>query len=132
MRFYQDTDTIIAPITSTVGGSVSLLRISGPKSILIADRFFAGKNLKELEGGRFVHGQLKNKNQQTIDDVVVYLYRRPKSYTGEDVIEIGCHANNFIVKDILDLFIKSGCRLAEPGEFSKRAFLNGKMDLVQT
>lgn len=130
MRLDKTHDTIIAPITSTMGGSVSLIRISGNQAIPITNRLFIGSDLYEQNGNKFFHGQIKS-DTKIIDDVVVLLYKSPNSYTGEDVIEISCHGNPFIVEQILQLYILSGCRMADPGEFTKRAFLNGKMDLLQ-
>lgn len=124
-------DTIISTITSSVGGSVCLIRVSGEKAIEIANRFFVSKNIKSVADGTFHFGTLVNYNNEVIDKVILYLFKKPRSYTGEDVIEISCHNNIFIIDEIIDLFLQSGCRLAEPGEYSKRAFLNGKMDLTQ-
>jgi len=126
-----ERDTIIAPITPVVGGSVALIRISGENALAITNELFRGKDLLEQEGGRFYHGQIINEHAELIDDVVVFLYRKPHSYTGEDVVEISAHGNPFIVEDILQQYVRKGCRLARPGEFSRRAFLNGKMDLIQ-
>lgn len=126
-----EQDTIIAPITPVVGGSVALIRISGKDAITFTDVLFKGKNLLKQEGGRFFHGQIVDLQGKLIDDVVVFIYRKPHSYTGEDVVEISAHGNPFIVEDILQQFLLKGCRLAQPGEFSRRAFLNGKMDLIQ-
>lgn len=131
MNINNDNDTIIAVTTATAGGSVSMLRISGPEAIDKTNILFPEKDLSEAEGGRFFFGRLFYKSK-IIDRVVVFIYRTPKSYTGEDIVEISCHANAFIVNKILDVYQEIGCRLAEPGEFSKRAFLNGKMDLAQT
>ena len=125
-----NSDTIIAPITSLNGGSVHLIRISGKEAIPFSDRFFS-KDIKKSSGNRFFYGQLVNEQNKHIDDVLLYVFRAPHSYTGEDVVEISCHANILITKKILDLFIRQGCRYAEPGEFTKRAFLNGKIDLLQ-
>jgi tRNA modification GTPase len=87
--------------------------------------------LENEKGGCFFYGTLQNAFNDVIDQVIVYLFKKPKSFTGEDVIEISCHSNIFIVQEILNLFISEGCRIAEPGEYSKRAFLNGKIDLAQ-
>lgn len=124
-------DTIISTITSSMGGSVCLFRISGEKSINIAQQFFIPQDLKKEKGGTFHFGKIINKDKEIIDEVIIYLFRKPRSYTGEDVVEISCHNNVLIIDEIFDLFIKSGCRLAQPGEFTKRAFFNGKMDLTQ-
>ncbi len=125
-----NSDTIIAPITSLNGGSVHVVRISGKNAIPFTNRYFS-KDISESPGNRFFYGQLVNEQNKHLDDVVVYVYRKPHSYTGEDVVEISCHANILITEKILGLFIRQGCRYAEPGEFTKRAFLNGKIDLVQ-
>jgi tRNA modification GTPase len=123
-------DTIVSTITPSVGGSVCLVRISGELSIPISIRFFS-KDISREQGGTFHFGKLCGIDGEIIDEVIVYLFKKPKSYTGEDVVEISCHNNIFIVDQIIDLFIKEGCRLAGPGEYTKRAFLNGKMDLTQ-
>jgi len=130
MEINRNFDTIIAPITATIGGSVSLIRISGSQAITITDQLFSGSDLSNKDGNRFYHGQIKS-NNEIIDDVIVLLYKSPNSYTGEDVIEISCHGNPFIVERVLQLYLSLGCRMADPGEFTKRAFLNGKMDLLQ-
>ena len=131
MKIKNNNDTIISTITPSVGGSVALLRISGKNAIAISNDYFPKEDLINSSGGRFFFGQLINDNDEIIDEIILLLYRSPYSFTGEDVVEISCHANPFIVNEIINLFISKGCRLAEPGEFSKRAFLNGKMDLVQ-
>ncbi len=125
----DNNDIIIAPISATQGGSVNLIRLSGEGVIPRVNEFFS-RDILNSEGGRFYYGQLLYENN-IIDDVIVYIFRAPHSYTGEDVVEISCHGNFFITEDILNLFLDNGCRLAEPGEFSKRAFLNSKMDLLQ-
>ncbi|MEJ2542582.1 MAG: tRNA uridine-5-carboxymethylaminomethyl(34) synthesis GTPase MnmE [Calditrichaceae bacterium] len=130
MEININTDTIIAPITATVGGSVSLIRISGNQAISYTNQLFIGSDLSQQRGNKFFHGQLQ-KGNEIIDDVIILLYRSPNSYTSEDVVEISCHGNPFIVEKIIQLFIESGCRMADPGEFTKRAFFNGKIDLLQ-
>jgi tRNA modification GTPase len=124
-------DTIVSIITPATGGSICLLRISGSEAIAVTNKFFSPANLENEKGGCFFYGTLQNAFNDVIDQVIVYLFKKPKSFTGEDVIEISCHSNIFIVQEILNLFISEGCRIAEPGEYSKRAFLNGKIDLAQ-
>lgn len=131
MKIKDSSDIIIAPITSTVGGAVSLIRLSGSDSVKTVNQFFPTKDLSRSKGGQFHYGILKDDQNHIIDEVVVYIFRKPNSFTGEEVVEISCHANPFIVKNIIDMFLAKGCRLAEPGEFSQRAFLNGKIDLIQ-
>ena len=121
------TDTIAAIATSIGNGGVSIIRISGPDAFLIIDKIFTHQNLKS---GIIYHGRIKE-NSENLDDVIVLPFKAPKSYTGEDVIEIQCHGGVYITKKILDIVIKNGARYAEKGEFTKRAFLNGKMDLSQ-
>ena len=123
--------TIISPVTSLVGGSIGLLRISGENSIRLTNDFFPSVNLLESPGGRFYFGKFRNDMGQLLDEVIVYIFEKPNSFTGENVVEISCHNNIFILDEIIDLYLKHGCRLAEPGEFSKRAFLNDKIDLAQ-
>ncbi len=125
----DNNDIIIAPISATQGGSINLIRLSGKGVISKVNSFFS-RDILSSKGGRFYYGQLKN-NDDIIDDVIVYIFKAPHSYTGEDVVEISCHGNFFITEEIINLFLDHDCRLADPGEFSKRAFLNSKMDLVQ-
>lgn len=121
-------DTICAPATSVGTGAISVVRISGPQTMAVVDRVV-----------RFRHGDaasapgysLKFGGVEGLDEVLVTLFRAPNSYTGEDAAEISCHASPYIVSTLLDRLAEAGCRLAEPGEFTQRAFLNGKMDLAQ-
>ena len=121
------TDTIAAIATPLGNGGVSIIRISGENSFKIIDKIFTYHN---LNAGRIYHGRIIENNQE-LDDVIVLPFRSPKSYTGEDVIEIHCHGGVYITKKILELVIQQGARYAEKGEFTKRAFINGKMDLSQ-
>lgn len=124
-------DTIISTITPVTGGSICLLRISGKDAIAVTNKYFIPTDLSESEGGRFYFGKLIDEQNTIIDEVIVYVFKMPRSYTGENVIEISCHSNVFIIEEIINLFLKNKCRIAEPGEFTKRAFLNNKIDLVQ-
>jgi tRNA modification GTPase len=125
--------TICAPATGR-GGAISVIRVSGKLSFDICERVFfpTDKNLKfmEMPGYRSVLGEIRNGNE-IIDEVVVSKFRSPHSYTGEDSIEISCHASPYIVARILETLISGGALAAEPGEFTRRAFLNGRMDLSQ-
>lgn len=127
----EKEETIISTITPTIGGSVCVIRISGPNAISIASKYFPKVNLVEEGGGKHFFGKLINDDKQVVDEIVITVYKKPNSYTGEDVIEISCHSNVFIIEETIGLFLKNGSRMAEAGEFSKRAFLNGKMDLTQ-
>ncbi len=126
-------DGTIAAIATPIGeGGISVIRISGAQSIEITERCFKGKELlKECATHTAHFGKIINHDHKVIDQVVTTIFRSPKSYTGEDTIEISCHGGIFVTNAILEEIIKNGARLAEPGEFTKRAFLNGKMDLSQ-
>ncbi len=127
MGFHTETDTISAIATPFGAAGVGVVRLSGDKAFEIAQKIFSNKT---LEPNRIVHGWIKD-GETLIDEVIVLPFKAPKSYTGEDVIEIQCHGGIQIVRQILNLTIKNGARLAEKGEYTKRAFLNGKMDLSQ-
>jgi tRNA modification GTPase len=121
----------ICAISSPPGvGGVSLIRISGPESFPIVEKIFS-KPLKETSGYQVLYGKIIEK-KQIIDDVIVTIFKNPHSFTGENTVEINCHGSTFIQQKIIELLINNGARLALPGEFSKRAFLNGKLDLSQT
>jgi tRNA modification GTPase len=130
---YRTTDTICAPSTGT-GGAISMIRISGSGCLEICSRLFfvSGKQIKlaDKPGYTVIYGEIRSDNE-TIDDVLLTVFRAPHSYTGEDSAEISCHASPYIIRRILELLIKNGAIAAFPGEFTQRAFLNGKMDLSQ-
>ncbi len=123
-------NTIIAIATPPGIGAIGVLRISGDKAIDIINSIFTSKNLLQQPSHTLHVGSLKN-NDEIIDEVVVSLFKAPRSYTGEDVIEISCHGSFFIQQKIIDICIEKGARLAKAGEFTQRAFLNGKLDLTQ-
>lgn len=123
-------DTIAAIATANATGAVSIIRISGEEAILIASELI-NKDLSKKEGYTITFGTVQEDNE-VVDEVLVSIFRAPKSYTGEDVVEIGCHGGLFITRKILSLCLGKGARLARRGEFTERAFLNGKMDLSQT
>lgn len=125
--------TIAAISTAMSNSGIGIVRMSGPNALEIADRVYEGKKYKKLsdQKSHTIHyGYIKDGNN-TVDEVLVMLMRGPHSYTGEDTVEINCHGGVYIVKRILELLIQNGARPAEPGEFTKRAFLNGRMDLSQ-
>ncbi len=127
------TDTIAAISTAMTDAGISIVRISGEEAIAIADKIYKGKKEKKISGQRthtINYGYIVD-GEETIDEVLVMLMRGPHSYTGEDTVEINCHGGVYVTKRILETVIKYGARPAEPGEFTKRAFLNGKMDLSQ-
>lgn len=128
-------DTIAAISTPVGEGGIGIVRLSGPLSIAIADKIFVSADGGKLSGYTTYtthYGKIVDpKKPEMIDEVIVTVMRAPKSYTKEDVIEINCHGGIQSVKKTLDLAVKCGCRIAEPGEFTKRAFLNGRIDLAQ-
>lgn len=126
-------ETIIALATPNGLGAISVIRISGKNAIPTTEKLFKGKKNKILskQKSHTVHlGHLLKKGHE-LDEVLITLFKGPHSYTGEDTIEISCHGSNYIQKEIIDLFIDNGIRVANPGEFTLRAFINGKMDLNQ-
>lgn len=127
MNINQEFDTIAAIATPIGTGGVGVIRISGDKSFDVISKIFTKKN---LEAGKIAHGWIVDKDKK-IDEVIVLPFKKPNSYTGEDVIEIQCHGGVNVVRNILDLVLKNGARMAERGEYTKRAFLNKKLDLSQ-
>lgn len=129
-QLYSDTKTaIIAPATA-IGGAVVVVRISGTHAIAIADSIFRGRQrLSDAKGYTLHYGNIVYDNGEILDDVVVALFRSPHSYTGEDSVEITLHGSEYITSELLRLAIERGAVMATPGEFTKRAFLAGKMDL---
>ena len=122
------TDTIAAVGTALSNSGISIIRISGKDSLNVISKIF--NNYSKLEPNKIIFGKIL-KGDLVLDTVLVSYFKAPKSYTGEDICEINCHGGNQITKQILELVIENGARMAEPGEFSKRAFINGKMDLSQ-
>ena len=127
MNILQEFDTIAAIATPLGTGGVGVIRISGDKTFEIISRIFSKQT---LEAGRITHGWILDGDKK-VDEVLVLPFKKPHSYTGEDVIEIHCHGGVNVVKNILSLVLQNGARIAERGEFTKRAFLNKKMDLSQ-
>ena len=126
-------DTIIALATASGAGAIAVLRLSGPEAIMLANRFFKPVGKKHLadQATHTIHlGHIVD-GERTIDQVLVSVFKNPNSYTGEDVIEISCHGSTYIQQEIIQLFLRNGCRMAEAGEFTLRAFLNSKIDLSQ-
>jgi len=126
-------DTITAIATPPGRGAIGIVRVSGGKSLEIFDKIFStrhGKRLKDRASHSLVYGKIKD-GDFSVDEVMLGIMRAPNSYTGEDVVEVYCHGGPVVLECILDLSVRLGCRLAEPGEFTRRAFLNGKIDLTQ-
>lgn len=125
-------DTIAAQATPPGEGAISVVRLSGPASLPILDGLFRGtRRPSEAPPRSFLYGRFLDPSGAPLDDVLVLVFRAPKSYTGEDAAEIHCHGSPYVVRAILDALFQSGARPAGPGEFTKRAFLNGKMNLTQ-
>ena len=123
-------DTIVAISTALGVGAISIIRVSGEESIKIVGSLFSNKNFSSAESHTIHYGYIQSKGE-IIDEVLVSLLRSPKTFTTEDTVEINCHGGIATTKKILELLLINGCRLAEPGEFTKRAFLNGRIDLIE-
>lgn len=127
---FVETDTIVAPATA-VGGALAVIRIAGPAAVAVADRLFRSRTpLAETAGGTARYGTIRDRDR-VVDEVVATLFRAPHSYTGEDTVEFSCHGSSYVVSEVLRLTCAAGARMAEPGEFTRRAYLNGKLDLSQ-
>ncbi len=126
-------DTIVALATASGSGAIAVIRLSGKNAISFCEKHFksvSGKVLSEEDTHTIHLGHIVD-GDRTIDEVLVSVFKNPQSYTGEDVIEISCHGSPYIQQEIIQLFLRKGCRIANPGEFTLRAFLNGKLDLSQ-
>lgn len=124
-------DTIVALATPPGTGALGVIRLSGKQAISIVDQCFPGKDLAQQNSHTAHFGTIRNEEGQVLDEVVATLFKVPQSYTRENVVEVSCHGSPYIIQQLLQLFIRSGARLAQPGEFTLRAFLNGRMDLSQ-
>ena len=126
-------DTIMALATASGAGAIAVIRISGKEAFVITDKVFKAKGKKTVskaESHTIIFGDIVDGNE-LVDEVLISVFRNPKSFTGEDSIEISCHGSTFIQKRILNLLSRNGCRMAKPGEYTMRAFMNRKMDLSQ-
>lgn len=123
----MSTNTIAAISTGLTNSGISIIRISGKDSLDIINKIISTKN--KIEPNKIVFGKVLDKNKNVLDNVLISYFKAPKSYTGEDICEINCHGGIEITREILEIVLENGAELAKPGEFSKRAFLNGKMDL---
>lgn len=125
-------DTIVAPATPPGDGGVGIVRLSGPRAeALLSASFHGHRAPAAMQSHHLYHGQLRRADGIPIDEVLAVIMRAPRSYTGEDVVEVHCHGGQQIMRGILDLYLAAGARLARPGEFTQRAFLNGRLDLAQ-
>ena len=125
------SDTIIAPATPSGEGAIGMIRISGPEAIAMCDIFFRGKKPLCVVKSHTLHYGCLYDGERLLDEVVVSVFKGPHSYTGEDVIEISCHGSTYILSEVMQAFVRAGARMAQPGEFTQRAFFNGKLDLSQ-
>ncbi len=128
---YNITDTIIALSTPPGAGAIGVIRLSGPDTIKVVDEVFHGRNLTKVEGNTVHFGKILDENDKMIDECLATVFKAPRSYTKEDVIEISCHGSSYIIEQIIQLFLRKGVRHAERGEFTLRAFMNGQLDLSQ-
>jgi tRNA modification GTPase len=135
MRYFHNDDTIVALATAPGIGAIAVIRLSGPKAIEIADKLFTSKKGKQksltVVKSHTLHYGTITENGNLVDEVLISLMRSPNTYTGEDIVEVSCHGSVYIQQKIIQLCQSAGARLAGPGEFTMRAFLNGKMDLSQ-
>ena len=123
-------DTICAIATSQGVGAIAIIRVSGDESISIVNRIFKGNNLEKVDSHTINYGHIVN-NDEVIDEVLVTIMKAPRTFTAEDTVEINTHGGIAPTNKVLELLLEKGCRLAEPGEFTKRAFLNGRIDLLE-
>lgn len=133
-RSYLDDSTIAAIATPAGEGGIGIVRISGPKAVPILSRVFRdrrGQSRTSFESHRMYYGKIVSEQDEMIDEVLVVVMLAPHSYTGEDVAEIHCHGGSVVLQTVLELVLRTGARLAGPGEFTRRAFMNGKLDLAQ-
>lgn len=124
-------DTICAIATSRGNGAISIIRVSGEESVKIVNHIFKGKNLEKADSHTIHYGHIIDKKQKEIDEVLVSIMLAPRTYTKENIVEINTHGGLAPTNKVLELLLENGCRLAEPGEFTKRAFLNGRIDLTE-
>lgn len=124
-------DTIVAISTAIGIGAISIIRLSGQNALYIVSKIFKGKDLKTVASHTINHGYIIDKNGSIIDEVLVSVMLAPKTYTTEDIVEINTHGGIASTNKVLELCLVNGARLAQPGEFTKRAFLNGRIDLTE-
>ena len=129
----QQNDTIIALATPSGAGAIAVIRLSGPEAIAMVDAFFKSIHSKKLASQKThtIHLGHIIDGSTILDEVLVSVFKNPQSYTGENIVEISCHGSSYIQQEIIQLFVRNGARIANPGEFTLRAFLNAKLDLSQ-
>ena len=129
MKVFEDT--IVGISTAQSQGAISIIRLSGDDALKIVNKIFKGKNLNKVKSHTIHYGHVIDDNNQIIDEVLVSVFLAPKSYTTENVVEINCHGGLFVTNQIYELLLTKGARAAEAGEFTKRAFLSGRIDLTK-
>ena len=131
--YIKNEDTICAPATVLGTGAISVIRVSGPEALTIADKVVRCRkgSISDASGYTIKFGTVHSDDGAVLDEVLVSVFRAPHSYTGENSVEISCHASSYVVSSLMNLLFEAGARAAEPGEFTQRAYLNGKMDLAQ-
>ena len=130
-QYANISETIVALATPPGTGAIGVIRLSGPDAISLADEVFKGKSLAEAVSHTIHLGAIRDEGGRVLDEVLVSLFIAPRSYTGENVVEISCHGSQYILQSVIQLLVRKGARPARPGEFTLRAFLNGKLDLSQ-
>jgi tRNA modification GTPase len=128
---FEMEETIVALATPSGVGAIGVIRLSGKQTFQVAERVFKGKKLRLQESHTIHFGTIRTEDGQILDEVLAFIFKGPNSYTGEDIIEFSCHGSPYIIDQILQLLIRNGARFAKPGEFTMRAYLNGKLDLSQ-
>lgn len=131
LHFRQNEGIIIALSTPPGSGALGIVRLSGKNSIILVETFFQGSSLHDKKAKTIHFGNIVDEKAEIIDEVLVSIFRAPKSFTGEEMVEISCHGSFYVLNEIIRLFLRNGAEMANPGEFTMRAFMNGKMDLSQ-
>ena len=131
LPFSQNEGIIIALATPPGSGALAIIRLSGDESISLVNQFFTGNDLTDKQGYTIHYGNIKDEKNEVVDEVLVSIFRSPRSFTGEEMVEISCHGSNYIINEIIRLFLRNGAEMAKPGEFTMRAYMNGKLDLSQ-
>ena len=131
MTLPDRSDTIVALATPPGAGAIAVIRLAGPDAIALTDRIFKGKILAKQPSHTAHFGRIEDAQGKPVDEVLATVFHAPRSYTGDDAVEISCHGSPYIQQTIIQLCLEQGARMAQPGEFTLRAFLNGKLDLSQ-
>ncbi|MBL7827606.1 MAG: tRNA uridine-5-carboxymethylaminomethyl(34) synthesis GTPase MnmE, partial [Saprospiraceae bacterium] len=131
MRIPDLSDTIVALATPPGKGAIGVIRISGPRAIELVDQVFKGKILAKQATHTAHFGRIETRDGRAVDEVLATVFHGARSYTGQPTVELGCHGSPYILQKVIEVCLDAGARLAEPGEFTLRAFLNGKLDLSQ-